>query len=116
MAWVYLDDHFDEHPKLVGAYERDPHALIVFISGLAYCRRNDTDGLILGAKVRGLLGWRPKAQKALLDLELWHDAGNGAVVVHDYEDWNRTSDQRSASARNAAQIRWAKERERKAAK
>lgn len=109
MAWVYLDDHWDEHPKFLAAYELDPQSVTLFIAGLAYCRRNATKGYIPGAKVTGLLGYRPKAKRALFSAELWHKVGPGdGVDVHDYDDWNRASESRSASARNAAQARWSR--------
>jgi hypothetical protein len=117
MPWVYLDDHWDEHPKMLSAYEIDLLAPTLFISGLAYVRRNNTDGLIPGPKVRGLLGWRAKSQRALVCAGLWREDGPGAAVtVHDWNDWNTTSERkqdRSASARNAAQVRWSKHRREK---
>ena len=114
MAWVYLDDHWDEHPKVLDAYELDALAPLLFISGLAYCRRSGTDGRISGTKIKGLLGYRPKALRALLATELWHKVGPGdAVVIHDWHDWNRSAEERSASARNAAQVRWSRDRDAK---
>jgi hypothetical protein len=107
VPWVYLDDHWDEHPKFLAAFELDALAPLLFISSLAYCRRNDTKGYVPGPKVKGLLGYRPKAARALLAAELWHKAGPGeGVDLHDYADWNRVSESRSASARNAARARW----------
>jgi hypothetical protein len=48
---------------------------------------------------------------------LWREDGPGAAVtVHDWNDWNTTTEQkqdRSASARNAAQVRWSKHRREK---
>ncbi len=122
MPWVYLDDHWDDHPKLLAVFGADPQALILFFSGLAYCRRSGSGGLIPAPKVRGLLAWRPKSQ-AVLQTDfgasekpgaLWHPVmDSGAVEVHDYLDWNRGAEERSASARNAAQVRWAKDRARR---
>lgn len=43
MPWVKLDDHFDEHPKLA---EAGPLGIALWVSGLAYCNRNLTDGFI----------------------------------------------------------------------
>lgn len=108
MTWVYLDDHFDENPKVLDVFEQDPQAIVLYIAGLAYCARNATDGHIPGTKISALLGYRVKAQRALLNAGLWHKEGPGLeIVVHDWEQWNRTAVRRSASARNAAQVRWA---------
>jgi hypothetical protein len=117
MAWIYLDDHWDENAKLLAIYEDDPRALVLYLSGLAFCRRSGSpDGVIPAAKVRGLLGWRPRSQAALIAARpptgapAWSLRPDGAVVVHDYAEWNRASTSRSASARNAARVRWGRER------
>jgi hypothetical protein len=111
MTWVYLDDHWDEHPKFHDVFAQDPHAIILFISGLAYCARNATDGEIPATKVHALMGYRPKAQRALLNAGLWHKSGPGqGIQVHDWSQWNQKAADRSASARNAAQVRWARAR------
>jgi hypothetical protein len=51
MAWVRIDDHFDEHPKMqrVG-----PLGWGFWLAGLAYCNRNLTDGFIPWNKARTL--------------------------------------------------------------
>lgn len=43
MAWVKIDDHFDEHPKManIGLV-----GMGLWLAGLAYCNRNLTDGFI----------------------------------------------------------------------
>lgn len=113
MPWVYLDDHWDEHPKILDIYELDPLAPLLFISGNTYCRRNATEGRIPGTKIKGLLGYRPKAHRALLAAGLWNKVGPGeAVEIHDWDQWNKAGEARSASARNAARIKWDRERER----
>ena len=43
MVWVRLDDHFDENPKILSV---GPLGLALWVSGLAYCNRNLTDGFI----------------------------------------------------------------------
>jgi len=114
MPWVYLDDHFDEHPKVLAAREIHRDAPWLFVSGLCYTRRANSDGLIIAPQVPRLIThYQPRAASALLETELWEDAGKGSMMFHDYRDWNLDKGDRSASARNAAQIRWARERERK---
>lgn len=110
MPWVYLDDHFDEHPKIVDAYELDHQAPLLYIAALAYCRRHNTGGRVPDTIVRGLMGYRPKAYRALIIEELWKKVGPGqAIQIHDFFQWNKRAESRSASARNAARIRWSKE-------
>lgn len=109
MPWVYLDDHFDEHPKVLEARATHKDAPWLFVAGLCYCRRSATDGLIIAPQIPRLVtGYTAKAKLALLSVGLWDDMGAGAVMVHDYLEWNRASDAKSASARNAATVRWSR--------
>jgi 5-methylcytosine-specific restriction endonuclease McrA len=111
MAWVYLDDHFDEHHKVLGAGELHPLAPWLFVCGLTYSRRSANGGLIPAPKVRTLTPlYKKAARDALVVVALWDEVGDGAIEIHDYQDWNRTNEERSASARNAAQVRWKKEK------
>ena len=112
MPWVYIDDHFDDHPKVLAAREIHRDAPWLFVAGLCYCRRSNSDGVILAPQVPRLVSHFQKgAVRALLEVGLW-DEVPGGYRVHDYLEWNRTSGAKSASARNAAQVRWALERER----
>lgn len=107
MGWVYLDDHFDEHHKVLAAGEIHSLAPWLFICGLTYSRRCAMGGLIQNAKVRTLTPlYRQGARKALVTVGLWDELTNLDVQIHDYGQWNRTNEERSASARNAAQVRW----------
>ena len=51
MPWVRLSDDFYDHPKFIHA---GPLGLGVWISGLAYCNRNLTDGVISESTARRL--------------------------------------------------------------
>ena len=107
MGWVYLDDHFDEHHKVLAAGELHPLDPWLFVCGLTYCRRSGSAGLIAGPKVRMLTPlFKKGARDALVQIGLWDEVAGGAIQVHDYSQWNRTNEERSASARNAAQVRW----------
>ena len=55
MAWVRLDDHFDQHPKIA---EVGPLGIALWAAGLAYCNRNRTDGFIPWGTARSLLTWQ----------------------------------------------------------
>ena len=52
MAWVKLDDHFAEHPKVVQA---GPVAGFLFVAALCYANRHLTNGFIPAAQVTALL-------------------------------------------------------------
>lgn len=112
MPWVYIDDHFDEHPKVLAARDQHKDAPWLFVAGLCYSRRSNTDGLIIGPQVPRLITeYRKGARDALIDANLWDDCGEGSISVHDYTDWNRTSAAKSASARNAAQVKWSRQKD-----
>ncbi len=109
MGWVYLDDHFDEHHKVVGAGDLCPLAPWLFVCGLTYCRRSANGGLIQGSMVRTLTPlYKKAARDALVTVALWDELETGDIQIHDYGQWNKTNAERSASARNAAQVRWSK--------
>lgn len=82
MAWVRLEDNFDEHPKVVDLTDAGFRA---FVAGLCYCSRNLTDGYIPAAKVNQLVT-RPRVEKELLEVGLWVRC-DGGVKVHGYLDY-----------------------------
>lgn len=108
MPWVYIDDHFDEHPKALAARETHRDAPWLFVAGLCYARRSPAaEGHILAPQVPRLISrYQPAAKKALLAARLWDEGPDDSIIIHDYNDWNRPAADRSASARNAAAARW----------
>ena len=106
MAWVYLDDHFPEHPKVARA---GGDAAWLFVCGLAYCRRHGTEGLIPKAVVPMLSDRKAPVKLAtrLVEVELWDDAGD-SYQVHNYGEWNKPQESRTEAARKAARARWNK--------
>lgn len=106
MAWIYLDDQFPDHPKIV---EAGGDAAWLFVCGLAYCRRHGTDGRIPKAMVARLSDRKTPDRLAarLVAVTLWEDHGDH-YRVHDYSDWNRTQESRSEAGRKAARARWDK--------
>lgn len=113
MAWVRIDDHFDEHPKMqrVG-----PLAWGYWLAGLAYCNRNLTDGFIPWNKARTLCSFEVVEDDGmiwelsrvsghagedmtpewliglLIDAGLWEECKNDkgridGYRVHDYPDY-----------------------------
>ena len=108
MAWVYLDDHFPDHPKVVAAGSA---AAWLFVAGLAYCKRYETDGRIPKAQVGRLVDARSPQKLALrlCEVRLWEMHGD-EYHVHDYSDWNKPAESRSAAGRKAAHARWSREK------
>lgn len=69
MAWVKIDDHFDEHPKLA---QVGPLGWGVWAAGLAYCNRNLTDGFIPSSIVEGIGGrWRVRRPSEDGEEQVW---------------------------------------------
>jgi hypothetical protein len=125
MAWIRIDDHYDEHPKHA---EAGPLGTIMWLAGLAYCNRNLTDGFIPWAVAQRLVCWEfleaPDDQgrqkliritkscghigddirpdyviDLLLMAGLWEDT-EGGYLVHDYDQYQPTREQ-VESMRNA---------------
>lgn len=106
MGWVYLDDHFPEHPKVLAAGDA---AAWLYVCGLAYANRRLMGGKIPRSAIPRLTGARngPALAKKLVDVELWEDVGDH-YQIHDYDQWNESALKRSEKARAAADIRWRK--------
>lgn len=87
MPWVKIDDAIGEHPKIAAL---DDHAFALFITGLAYCNRNLTDGFIPSDVGYGQLrycdGNCVPAIRQLEDIGLWITC-DGGWKVHDFHDY-----------------------------
>lgn len=111
MGWVRVSDDFYDHPKFVAA---GPLGVALWLTGMAYCNRNLTDGYIPKSRARGLLDFDglsytvatfaggavgeddcwPLASNSLVGVDLWHEDGHtcprcpqpgpGYYYVHDY--------------------------------
>lgn len=128
VAWVRLDDHIDENPKIQKA---SPLGFALFVAGLAYCNRNMTDGFIPWSAARGLLSWQfldgdfvktiavtcglrgddvvsDMVIALLLQAGLWEQS-EGGYRVHDYEKYQPSREeilkQRARKAKNVADFR-----------
>jgi hypothetical protein len=85
VTWVKLDDHFADHPKILGLSDR---AYRAYVDGLCYCARYLTDGKIGGAPLKRLT--KPVVVTELTTAGLWEYNGDG-VVVHDYLEYQPSS-------------------------
>jgi len=93
MAWVKLDDHFPDHPKIVSA---GPLGAWLYVAGLCYCNRLLTNGFIPVSQVARLSPHREdqdirdgpdRLAQRLCALGLWVEAerkGVSGFVVHDF--------------------------------
>jgi len=107
MAWVYLDDQFPDHPKVVAA---GGDAAWLFVSMLCYARRFATEGFIPDAQITRLTDRRSPRRLAqkLVSVGLLH-LSDGGWTIHDYADWNKPATTRSEAGRKAAAARWSKD-------
>jgi hypothetical protein len=95
--WVRLDDSIANHPKFVRA---GPEAFGLFVAGLCYCNRYETDGLIPKLAVPSLLPGITGRRAMELAKRLaandpkpsWVDEGDH-YRVHDYELYQLPRDQ-----------------------
>lgn len=108
MTWLKLDDTLPENPKIL---EAGPLAAWLYVSGLAYCARNLTDGFIPQGAVRALTDDTSQAT-TLVEVGLWTTAERG-YQVHDYLEHQRSREQID-NDRTAARERQAARRTRKA--
>lgn len=103
MSWVYLDDAFYDHPKILAA---GPAAVGLWAITLGWTNRNLTAGVIPKAVAGRLVPSGAKLARVLVNVGLWEVNGDN-FVVHDYERWNRTATKRE-QAQAAARRRWDK--------
>lgn len=108
MSWLYLDDGFAEHNKVIGLKDK---AFRLHVAGLCHCARQLTDGHIneTALKLLGVLISAPPKRWAdqLVTARLWQpdDFGNGYWIVN-YLDWNPSAaDVKAKRERNARRQR-----------
>ena len=84
--WVKLDDGFADHPKVVGLSHQ---AYRVFVNGLCYANRYQTDGVLSVAAQRHLFCPRTIATE-LVRAGMWEIHKDGAFLIHDYAVYQPT--------------------------
>lgn len=86
MTWVRVDDRFPHHPKVGSIPPRYRLAAMgLHIEAMCYCSTYLTDGVVPAHVVRSYP--RPLVE-VLVNAQLWHRAGDGAIQIHDYLDYN----------------------------
>lgn len=111
MAWVRLDDGFPEHPKVARAGDL---AAWLYVCGLTYANRQATDGFIPASIVPRLTGLKNPLvlAKRLVEVDLWERADDDGYRIHDYLDYQPSSDRvrRERNANAARQDAWRQRR------
>lgn len=103
MSYIYLDDRFAQHPKIVALSNR---AFRAHVLAICYCGMNLTDGA-LSEKALKTLGISKRTVSELVGAQLWENA-DGGWRIHDYLDWQDSRDEvlaRREKARAAGQAR-----------
>lgn len=100
MAWVKLDDHFTENPKVRPLSDR---TFRLYVAGLCHCGSHLTDGVVERRFVSALLErvTKPMVQE-LVDAGLWLEYGKG-FAVKDYLKYNPSREQVLAEREAAAE-------------
>lgn len=106
MAWIRLDDNYNDHPKFDNLSDG---AFRLWHQAVAFCRKYRTDGLVPIASVRKLKAYR--AQRMLELVTPWKAGANPLwteadqfVRVHDFLEWNPSKDEEE-SERSASTAR-----------
>lgn len=103
MPYLNLDDGFSEHRKVDvlshGAFR-------LHVSGLCYCARELTDGLVLKGRVSRLMpDYKATYLAELMDSLMWLPS-KGGYAIHDYLEWNKSREwweaEKARKAKNKA--------------
>lgn len=106
MAWIRLDDDYVHHAKFTALSHQ---AFRLWHEGMAYCRKMLTDGQISFKAAKAFRYYSKAGAKELTTPEhpgaapLW-ECEPDCYRVHDYLDWNPTSEEERAD-RDGAKLR-----------
>lgn len=89
MSWFYVDDQFDDHPKLAElSPELELACVGLWTKAGSWCRRKLTGGQIPHGQVRKLGGTKELAEE-LVKAGLWESTSAG-YAFHDWGEWQET--------------------------
>jgi hypothetical protein len=113
LNWSRLDANFATNHKTLTLLDMrgGQHALLVYVFSHGYSVGHGTGGFIPKAAL-GTFHGSSKDAALLVDVGFW-DELPGGWDVHDWADYQPTSEeteQRSARAKHAAEVRWGKEK------
>ena len=112
MNFAKLDDRYDDHRKIKRAWRKNRALVGLHAMAITYCWRHNTDGIVDEEWLIEKLPRNAEREKLLaqmIDLGLFDEAGDGHWRVHDYLDFQDSSEKRAArvsAGRKAAQTRW----------
>lgn len=113
LPWVRLDTGFAQNPKVLHLIEdKKWQAIVLYVAGLGYAGQHGTDGFIPSSALPFLHGTKRNATD-LVSVGLWIPCRGG----HDINGWiefqptNAENEARRLKAKAAAEIRWAKHRD-----
>lgn len=105
MAWLRLDDQYDDHPKVVAAGN---DGQLLDLRAMLFCARRGTDGFVPYTQLPALSRSLPKPERLparLVEVGRWHDdPDSGGWWVHDYLTYNPPASDQEAE-REAARER-----------
>jgi hypothetical protein len=112
--YLPLDINFTGNPKILALTDA---AFRLHLSGLVYCKRHRTDGILSHTVLPTLVPrYRPAQLDELLTRMLWIELnGHGHYEIHDWLHWNLSNDEaqaKSDQARDAAHRGWDQRRRR----
>lgn len=89
MEYVRIDENLPDHPKVLALPRAlRPIALWLYLRGLCYASRLESDGLVPAGICESDAD--DEAARALCEVGLWHEAESG-YEIHDFLDWNRSA-------------------------
>lgn len=96
MSWAKFDDRYDDNPKVKAVWRSNRAAVGLHAMAITYSSRHETDGLIDRVWLEERLPGKKEREKtldALVMVGLFEPVGDGRFLVHDYLDFNPSSEQ-----------------------
>lgn len=115
LNWVRLDANLHSNHKVLTLLSdrNGDHALCVYVFSLGYSGAHGTAGFIPNSAL-GLFHGKVRDAAQLVDVGLWEELPGG-WEIHDWIEYQPTDEEsrkRSEKAKHAAEVRWAKKRQR----
>lgn len=121
--WAKVDLGYLTNPKMSEVLDESTTAPLMHIASILHCAQHLTDGEASPRAMMRMVGGNAQDIELLVKNGLWHEPGHecaecpqpeeGRIYVHNYLNHNVSSDkvsEKSEKARQAANERWAKER------
>lgn len=115
LPWVRLDTQWPHNPKFLALVEdKQWRSITVYMAGLGYSGAHGTNGFVPALALPMIHGSKREGEQ-LVAVALWIPAQGGWDINGwaEFQPSSEETERRSQKAREAAQIRWAKDRERR---